>query len=372
MIFDAETIALWAFQAVDELEPGPDASVVRLRLDPSPLPPRQTIRVDWVGARTADALADEIRTRLTGRELPADLAARIEVLDGGGAAIRGMTARTRWRSPAATPTTSESSVGTSPSPAPSTRSPQAGQVIEAEVDIPQELDLIRQATGGAPPDTTPEGWARWSQGLATLAFVSQQRQISMLLGERARMLDHIERQSESIRRSALAGHDLVDTAVEGMVTATRAAADARADATIAQVEQAAAEELAAATGKAPRSKVDDLQTIAKEVRSTIAEVRRTEAMRMVARGQTGAQAEPAKDGAAPSQPPPAPGVTPPDSPPPPPAAEEPSMLDRLLGGDIPAAIGAELVLGYVPEEKKAHAVALARAILASAGEEVSP
>lgn len=352
---------------LDELEvDGELAASVRLRLEPSPLERGQPIRVDWTQTSTADHLADEARRVLgpIAETIGNPVSLRVEVLDGSGAPIKGLNARRTLRTHSA-----PSSSPRDPMPDPQS-SPQTATRIAEVLDISpdplagqrQMLELLRDAGGGTPADPTSDGWQRFAQGLIAMTFITQHNanvELRQCMGMMARANQDL---AETVRKVGGQNAELVEELIGSTVESIKAATDARVDAEIAQAEREHAAELAELTGRARPSKVDDLERISKEVRATMADYRRTRILGRFAKEEDKKAAPVTPSASSPAD------VTPPA---PAAAPEEPSILDRILSGDIAAEVGAELVLGYVEPEKKAHALRLARAILAAGGEEAS-
>lgn len=361
-----EQIASQAAQMLDGLAVSGDApAAVRLRLEPSPLPRGQSIRVEWAGARSADRLADEARRVLEGLEIEPDgpITLRVEVLDGAGRPVPGATARRTLRRPPPPPSLSEK-----PMPDVQTATRHAaplGQVFDHDEHLREQqaaLEVLRGASGGAPADASPTGQTSLAQGMLALAFLTQQRVVADLLSHNRELLRAEREMAEIVRRVGGQNADLVEDLIGGTIDAVKGIADFRVAATQAEAALEHAEELAAATGRARPSKVDDLERISREVRGAMAEYRRTRILGEFAKSERKTDEKKADP------------VTPPPSSPAdvtPPTGEGPSVLERILSGDIAAEVGAELVLGYVGEDKKASVVRLARAMLASAGEEAS-
>lgn len=304
--------------------------------------------MDWSGAASPDRLGDETRRVLEGLELDLDgpLTLRVEVLDGAGRPVPGATARRTLRRP---PSTAASTEKTMPEPQPQTATRTAaplGQVLDHDELLREQqaaLEVLRGASGGAPADPSPNGQVSLAQGMMAMAFLTQQRVVSDLLAPN-RDLHRSEREmAEIVRRVGGQNADLVEDLIGGTIDAVKGIADYRVAATQAEADRQLAEELAAATGKTRPSKVDDLELISRELRAGLADYRRTKILSEFAKGEKKSEEK---------------------------KSEEPGgVLDRILSGDIAAEVGAELVLGYVGEDKKANIVKLARAMLASAGED---
>lgn len=361
-----DEIARKAAQMLDELEvDGELAASVRLRLEPSPLERGQPIRVDWTQTSTADHLADEARRVLgpIAGTIGNPVSLRVEVLDGSGAPIRGLNARRTLRTHSAPPSYPRDPMS-DPQASPQTAT-RTAEVLDISSDPlagqRQMLDLLRDAGGGAPADPTSEGWQRFSQALIAMTFITQHNanvELRQCMGMMARANQDL---AETVRKVGGQNADLVEDLIGGTIEAVKGIADFRVAATQAEADRELAEELAAATGRARPSKVDDLERISKELRAGLADYRRTKILSEFAKGEKKTE-EKKPDPVTPEASSQA-GVTPT------PAAEEPSIIDRILSGDIAAEVGAELVLGYVGDDKKANIVKLARAMLASAGEE---
>lgn len=290
----ADRVRAWV--AAAEL---PDAAHrIRVRLKPSPLPPRETVKVDVEGDRTADALHDALIARLAGLELAPRVRVRVEVLDGAGASIPGAGDSFTTERPA--PPREDP-----PMPQPPTAHPVPAEeaALEEVDDTPRVLDVESQDTaatfdqldelagellaeaeqlvGLTPEQIRAMGGQKGSQGqaggvgsdamLMAIAFrgmaigmLAQHRANQQLLARGRIDAGIITGQSEHLRRLSAVNAELVGGALEGTIEAVGSAARAHAEAAIGKAEAALEIERAQlAAGRPPTQLEQGIQILDK-------------------------------------------------------------------------------------------------------------
>lgn len=353
-------LARWVVHTLDELgdRPGDEPAAVRLRLLPSPLDSDTVARLDWRrGPGLADELAEQVERQLDGRRLADRLQSRLELLDGAGTPIRGRCrARTWGASAPPLPPTDEAPLPPHPTPTATVLDAQG-----AELEFPQELRTLDRMVGGGlvTPGEAPSTDRMALAGMG-LAIVSTQRTLASALDMNRQLLGEVLAMGGVLRQCATARDGLLEEVLPAMISATGAAADARAAATVAEVTADAKVALNEAQAGGPPDRVGQGIRLLEQLGKTLsgAPVK----VRVQPHGAAPAPA-PVAEGAAPAPAPVAEEAGPDE-------VEVPrwvTHLPRILRGEVPAELAARVIGGNLEEGQKAHLQALARAILADSG-----
>lgn len=231
LITSRAALGTWARCTLRTLEIPDAGTTIRLRWVPNPLPGQAFAAVTWDPVRAADELEAVIEARLAELpELPESASLRLEVLNGTGEALPGLTTCARWR-PGMPPTATASVV-----PATASRS----EAIDAEWSESMPGNLATSARGAMAMAGEMAGDAMVTLPAKALIGIFlfresldfQERQ--QLRGATLAMAGESRLFADVVRRTQLQGLDHIETSYALLLDRTAEAAKAPAEIELAK------------------------------------------------------------------------------------------------------------------------------------------